>query len=283
MSRDDFLTFALGQGVRTAALPADFSLLITDTLESPGTFLLTHFISRALRQPRKTLLVGFSHTFEHYSAILKKSVGCSASLGAVAGLKPALQGIQLANERTFTFVDANDVGNTLLELYLSIEVALSAMEGALVVLDDLSSLLWAGHPAREVAQLFANVRALVSQVSRRFFGVTPWLIFLHCSLEDLSWYFNMATISSRSGIRTTPTSSAGACNRAISGCRPLVFLLRLEERCTSSLPSCRTSPDFACSWRSTADRPWWTTLGSWNDLARRRCSTNWRRRALCSR
>lgn len=35
----------------------------------------------------------------------------------------------------------------------------------LLVLDDLSSLLWSGHEARDVAALFAGVRAMVAKVS----------------------------------------------------------------------------------------------------------------------
>lgn len=75
MQRDDFLTFvAPGTSARTTALPNDFCMLITDTLESPATFLLTLLISRALRQPRNVVFVGLSDTFDHYAAICKKSV-----------------------------------------------------------------------------------------------------------------------------------------------------------------------------------------------------------------
>lgn len=71
---DDFLSFATPQGIRTSSLPADFSILISDTLEAPATFLVTHFLARALREPRKAVLVGLSQTFDHYASILKKTV-----------------------------------------------------------------------------------------------------------------------------------------------------------------------------------------------------------------
>lgn len=60
--------------MRTTALPTDFCILLTDTLESPATFLLTHFVGRALRDGRKTVLVGLSRGMEHYATILRKSV-----------------------------------------------------------------------------------------------------------------------------------------------------------------------------------------------------------------
>ena len=74
MSRDDFLTFTSPSGIRTASLPADFCVLLTDTLESPATFLLTHFVGRALREPRKVVFVGVAQLFDHYATILKKNV-----------------------------------------------------------------------------------------------------------------------------------------------------------------------------------------------------------------
>lgn len=74
MSRDDFLTFTTPTGLRTSSLPIDFTVLLTDTLESPATFLLTHFVARALREPRKVLFVGLSLAFEHYATVLKKNV-----------------------------------------------------------------------------------------------------------------------------------------------------------------------------------------------------------------
>ncbi|KAL8292115.1 hypothetical protein RQP46_001581 [Phenoliferia psychrophenolica] len=132
-------------------LPPDLTVLITDTLESPGTFLLTQFVLRAVRDGRKTLLVGLAHPFEHYSAILKKN------------------GLQLASERDkgrFAFVDgvssSPDVLHTLL---LAIVNFIESSETPLIVLDDISSLLWAGAPVLEVARFAASVRSLVSKVT----------------------------------------------------------------------------------------------------------------------
>jgi len=82
------------------------------------------------------------------------------------------QGIHLSVERkkaTFDFVDGSALVSspTLEALYRQIEAQLSApaSHGSLVLIDDLSCLLWAGHDSRSVAALFAGVRALVAQVS----------------------------------------------------------------------------------------------------------------------
>lgn len=76
MSRDEFLTFSTGSNARTAQLPRDLQLLITDTLESPGTFLLTYFIAKALRHKvkRNVVFVGVSNDLEGLESILKKMV-----------------------------------------------------------------------------------------------------------------------------------------------------------------------------------------------------------------
>lgn len=93
MSRDEFLTFTTPTPsppspsvpsshhlprapavVRTSALPRDFGVLVTDTLESPATFLLTYFIGRAVRDGRRTVVVGVAQGLEHYTGILRKNV-----------------------------------------------------------------------------------------------------------------------------------------------------------------------------------------------------------------
>ncbi len=85
-----------------------------------------------------------------------------------------LQGIHLAVERKkghLNYLDGSSlVGAATLEpLYRQIETALSrpAAQGSLVIIDDLSCLLWAGHDSRSVGSFFAGVRALVAQVRPR--------------------------------------------------------------------------------------------------------------------
>lgn len=175
MSRDDFLTFLTPSGARTASLPVDFAILLTDTLESPSTFLLTHFLARALREPRKVVLVGLSQGWDHYATILRKSV--SSSSCAAKGLEFSeradggggyLQGVQLDKERDaarFAFVDGDKSGGSLKRVYEAVATALQSFGSALVLVDDLSCLLWSGHTSTDVARLFSGLRALVGSVS----------------------------------------------------------------------------------------------------------------------
>ena len=80
MSLEDFLTFRLPPSAPAPTLPPSFTLVLTDTLESPGTFLLTYFISKELRstelgRKRGVLLLGLGEGVLGYERVLKKTVG----------------------------------------------------------------------------------------------------------------------------------------------------------------------------------------------------------------
>lgn len=87
----DFLTFTLPPSPHsslpstTSALPPDFSLLLTDTLDAPATFLIVQLVARALRpaQPepgrraekrRRVVVVGVREREDHWAGTLKKHV-----------------------------------------------------------------------------------------------------------------------------------------------------------------------------------------------------------------
>ncbi|GAA5924257.1 hypothetical protein JCM3775_005638 [Rhodotorula graminis] len=189
----DFLTFTLPASPTSSsslpststALPPDLSLLLTDTLDAPATFLLVQLVVRALRPavpeparararaagPRRVVLVGVREREEYWGATLRK------------------HGVQLATEssaRRFTFLDASSPSLPLADLFSSLRTALSRPDaaarppdpraptdgnpggdepGPLVVIDDLSALLWVGREARDVVRWWRGVRALVSESS----------------------------------------------------------------------------------------------------------------------
>ncbi|TNY19421.1 hypothetical protein DMC30DRAFT_400429 [Rhodotorula diobovata] len=185
----DFLTFTLPPSPHsslpstTSALPPDFSLLLTDTLDAPATFLIVQLVARALRpaQPepgrraekrRRVVVVGVREREDHWAGTLKK------------------HGIQLATEssaRRFSFVDASSPSTTLPDLFASLRAALAPSSpqpgegpsqapqrdgpadaeqpGPLVVIDDLSALLWIGREPREVVRWWRGVRAFVGERS----------------------------------------------------------------------------------------------------------------------
>ncbi|KDE06751.1 hypothetical protein MVLG_02947 [Microbotryum lychnidis-dioicae p1A1 Lamole] len=149
--RDDILTFLDPSGARTSSLPFDFCILITDTLQSPGLFLETHFIHRALREQRPVLLLGLSQGLSHYSSILRKN------------------GVQLQNEQRlnrFAFVDgarhANH--NDLVKLLDATREMIQILgPHPLVLVDDLSCPLWLGNSSSNVATWFMALRAVVAE------------------------------------------------------------------------------------------------------------------------
>ncbi|KAM0789383.1 hypothetical protein ACM66B_000212 [Microbotryomycetes sp. NB124-2] len=150
MQRDDVLTFVSPDtGQRSTALPFDFCVLVTDAIESPATFLLTLFVTRSLRHGRPVIFVGLHDTLEHYSAICRKS------------------GVQLVTEQNngrFKFVDGLTTIMQLQDVHNEVKSALAASgQGAVVVIDDVTSLIWSGNDARDVVRAMSSLRSLVSE------------------------------------------------------------------------------------------------------------------------
>ncbi|KAK4057322.1 hypothetical protein OIO90_001819 [Microbotryomycetes sp. JL221] len=150
MQRDDVLTFvAPDTGIRTSALPLDFSVLITDAIESPATFLLTLFVTRTIRHGRNVIMVGLGDTLDHYTAICKKG------------------GVQLQNEQKtgrFTFIDGVMTPVPLQHLCDKIQLKLESAEpGTVLVIDDVTNLLWSGNDVQQVVKVVGCLRALVAK------------------------------------------------------------------------------------------------------------------------
>ncbi|KAK4048193.1 hypothetical protein OIV83_004898 [Microbotryomycetes sp. JL201] len=136
-------------GARSTALPFDFCVLVTDALDSPATFLLTLFVTRSLRNCRPVIFVGLGDTFEQYNAICRKS------------------GVQLSNEQKngrFFFIDGLTRIKRLDEIHDEVESTLAKVEpGSVIVIDDITSLLWGGNDARQVVRAVSSIRSLVSR------------------------------------------------------------------------------------------------------------------------
>ncbi|GAA6032562.1 hypothetical protein JCM8097_004817 [Rhodosporidiobolus ruineniae] len=173
-------SFASASTTRSPLPPPPTSVVLTDTLSAPGTFALAQLIQRALKTPSavvagkgkareggesegemrraNVVVVGVSEREEFWGALLKK------------------QGIQLPLESTagrFAFVDASDPSIPLTALYTSLVALLAppsssaAAEqggepGPLVVIDDLSAVVWRGEEVRAVVRWWKAVRAAVA-------------------------------------------------------------------------------------------------------------------------
>lgn len=69
--------FRQPDGSESPLLPPDLTLLISDTLESPATFLIVQHLALALKAKRPCVLVGLAQSFEYYTAVLRKQVRLS--------------------------------------------------------------------------------------------------------------------------------------------------------------------------------------------------------------
>ncbi|KAM0748712.1 hypothetical protein T439DRAFT_382491 [Meredithblackwellia eburnea MCA 4105] len=149
-------------------LPGDLMVLITDTLESEATMLLTTAITTNIRktQPASTtLLLALAHPFNHYASILKKNASPN--------------GLQLQNEKekgSFSFLEIDPTASDKQQLLDSIFRATldflaasakpdstAAPSPPLVILDDVSALLWSGIDALRLARFVGTLRGLCSE------------------------------------------------------------------------------------------------------------------------
>lgn len=209
----EFLTFPLPASratplqSRTSALPPSFALLITDTLESPGLFLLCHFITKALRKEisaaaavtmredvkgkGRVVMVGVSKEEGFYDKILKKSVRSLLPLSLIpfptrdrqrsgnihlrlwrCGVKQ--QGIQLSIEtskRNYQYLSAQEVIESpssqerLQKLWDDILLQVNERdEDGLVLIDDVTALLWSGIEPRVLFRWLSSLRTQLLSV-----------------------------------------------------------------------------------------------------------------------
>lgn len=61
-------------------VPSGKFILIKDTLQSDGSFLLHHFINTFLSNKKRTCLCSFNQTYFHYQSIQLKLVSCCLNL-----------------------------------------------------------------------------------------------------------------------------------------------------------------------------------------------------------
>jgi hypothetical protein len=127
---------------RSTSLPPELSLIVTDTLACSATFVLTTFLCRTLREPKRPIvLVSLSQTLSRYTAICRKAVRHSPAPLSENEANVDGQGVQLDNALVrprFRFVDGLNVlaspvqdsesdGHVLQALHSSIADALAVL------------------------------------------------------------------------------------------------------------------------------------------------------------
>ena len=162
---DELVTFdGASAHRRTTQIPAGEGLLVTDTLAAPGTFVLAHHLARALRDGRPAVLLSFNQPQSHYAQILQKAV--RRALGATL----IAQGVTLANERAFAFIDGlrmlAEHEDPLDLAYAAIDEKLGSFGGRspLLLLDDVTAPLWAGGELDRVFDFYRALRTLCVDV-----------------------------------------------------------------------------------------------------------------------
>ncbi|KAL1920935.1 uncharacterized protein VTP21DRAFT_11570 [Calcarisporiella thermophila] len=136
--------------------PAGAHIVITDELEAEGNFLLHHFIAQFVKSRKSVVIVGFSQVLVHYDQCLRK-MGVNLKEARQSGYVHFVDGLtslhatqQEGSEPATSSADATLRGSSLKDFY---EVIKSYMgNGGLIVIDDLSALLYSGWSVLEVNQ-----------------------------------------------------------------------------------------------------------------------------------
>lgn len=194
-----------------------------------------------------------------------------------------MQGIQLATEKTsghFNHLSLSDPATPLVESFARTREALSlstsaaatvdreseserAEVGPLVVLDDLSALVWMGHDLRDVLRFWNGLWSLLEPVSHSASRSKGSVFsFPLNSAAYIDFLFSVASLERPSSrysimhllpllelkrIRSIPTSSERCCRGPISGCRwnRSEVQARRQARCVDtslSVPKGRSVP-----------------------------------------
>lgn len=66
--------FEQPDGSESPVLPPGLSLVVSDSLEAPATFLVVQHVALALKAKRRCVLVGLANSFDYYTAVLRKQV-----------------------------------------------------------------------------------------------------------------------------------------------------------------------------------------------------------------
>ena len=66
--------FEQPDGSESPVLSPGLSLVVSDSLEAPATFLVVQHVALALKAKRRCVLVGLANSFDYYTAVLRKQV-----------------------------------------------------------------------------------------------------------------------------------------------------------------------------------------------------------------
>ncbi|RUS31657.1 hypothetical protein BC938DRAFT_477360 [Jimgerdemannia flammicorona] len=157
--------------------PARAHIVITDTLSADGNFLLHHFLSNHLKAGPGTgnvVLVGIAHIFNHYSIVGRKLgvnlqqskqshrlafIDALTHLNRAPSAPPSPPSLPSTPSAPTTVLTRSA---TLRPLHDAVSAALVG-DRSLLILDDISVLLWSGYGVAEAVGLIRALRVLVQK------------------------------------------------------------------------------------------------------------------------
>ncbi|KAI9486832.1 MAG: hypothetical protein EXX96DRAFT_550792 [Benjaminiella poitrasii] len=157
--------------------PNNSHIVITDTVKSDANFLIHHFVVNQLKGNRNVVLVGLSQIFNHYFLIGRK-LGINLQTFKQSGKLVFLDGLTHLNEYTngtpyppikapTTPTDTLDMNNNnnsdniLKSFYEKIAVYVKKQPNTLLILDDISVLLYNGFSVDQTLAFILKLRSLV--------------------------------------------------------------------------------------------------------------------------
>lgn len=156
---------------RTNQIPNSSSLLILDQINSPSTFILLDFITTTIKSSikRNLIFINTTSSIEQWHGLLQK------------------QGIHLTNQiksNSFKFISHSltHPSDSLQDLFIKIQESSTTPTPStlapLIIIDDLSTLLWSGYPVQHILGFLNRLRRLQTEL-----GVSL-VIVLHIDLIE---------------------------------------------------------------------------------------------------
>ncbi|KAI8646604.1 hypothetical protein BD408DRAFT_409942 [Parasitella parasitica] len=156
--------------------PINAHIAITDTLKSDANFLIHHFVVNQLKNDKRVVLVGLAQIFNHYFLIGRK-LGINLQAHKQSGKFVFLDGLTHLNEFTSgtpyppakaptaptDTLDYKDKQCLLKSFYKTISRHVT-LSNTLVILDDISVLLYNGFDIEQVSTFILKLRSLVESV-----------------------------------------------------------------------------------------------------------------------
>ncbi|GAA5797664.1 hypothetical protein EDC94DRAFT_623802 [Helicostylum pulchrum] len=158
--------------------PINAHVAITDCLKSDGNFLIHHFVVNQLKANKPVILVGLAQIFNHYFLIGRK-LGINLQTYKQAGKFLFIDGLTHLNEYTCetpyppskaptaptdTLDYKNHQDNVLKSFYSLLCQYVLQRPGSLLILDDISVLLYNGFQLGQVTSFIAKLKSLMESV-----------------------------------------------------------------------------------------------------------------------